>query len=74
MTTAQAKVLTRQARNKPLTPEGNEEAKRLYRMAIDEEDINYLPAYAELSYVWCREFENGWGPRQTALTRPSGGP
>ncbi|RCW77715.1 hypothetical protein [Phyllobacterium bourgognense] len=67
MTTAQAKVLTRQARNKPLTPEGNEEAKELYRKAIDEEDINYLPAYAELSYAWCRDLENDWGPRQTAL-------
>lgn len=66
MTTAQAKVNTRLARQQPLTPEGNEEAKRLFQAAIDE-DGNYLPAYAEFSYVWLRECENGWGESSFAL-------
>ena len=68
MTTDKAKENTRDARQQPLTPEGNEEAKRLFRLAIDE-DVDYLPAYAEFSYVWLRECENGWGECPLALAQ-----
>jgi len=60
MTTAQAKEKTREARQQPLTPEGNEEAKRLFQEARDA-DENYMPAWAEGSYAYVRDSENGWG-------------
>ncbi|TXR47826.1 tetratricopeptide repeat protein [Phyllobacterium endophyticum] len=66
MTSEKARENSRLARQQPLTPAGNEEAKRLFRLAIDE-DIDYMPAYAEFSYVWLRECENGWGESSNAL-------
>lgn len=46
-------------RQQELTPEGNEKAKEYYNLAI-KEDPKYLPAYAELSYVFVREYQNAW--------------
>lgn len=43
-----------------VTPEGNNEAQRLLEKAI-ELDPTYSSAYAELSYVYVREYQNGWG-------------
>ena len=42
-----------------VTPEGNEEARQLFEKAI-ELDPNYSSAYAELSYVHVRAYQNGW--------------
>lgn len=42
-----------------VTPEGNEEARQLFQKAIDL-DRTYSPAYSELSYVYVREYQNGW--------------
>jgi TolB-like protein/class 3 adenylate cyclase/Tfp pilus assembly protein PilF len=42
-----------------VTVEGNNEARRLFEKAI-ELDPAYSSAYAELSYVYVREYQNGW--------------
>jgi hypothetical protein len=60
-------------RRQPLTPQGNEAAKKNYQDAIDT-DPNYMPAYAEFSYVFVREYQNAWGEangvsRQQSLAR-----
>jgi predicted Zn-dependent protease len=59
MTTEQARVTNRLARRQPLTPEGNKEAKRLFRAAIDE-DSDFMLAYAEQAYALLRDCENDW--------------
>jgi tetratricopeptide (TPR) repeat protein len=58
--TMTAEDYRRLARQQPLTPAGNAKAKDYYNLAI-KEDPNYLPAYAELSYVFVREYQNAWG-------------
>jgi tetratricopeptide (TPR) repeat protein len=50
----------RLGREQDLTPAGNEKAKEYYNKAI-QDDPKYLPAYAELSYVFVREYQNAWG-------------
>ena len=50
----------RLGRRQPLTKEGNEAAKLDYGRAI-ELAPKYLPAYAELSYLFIREYQNAWG-------------
>lgn len=56
-----------QGRQEELTPAGNKRAKDCYRHAI-EIDPDHMPAYAELSYVYVREYQNGWGEdRQASL-------
>ncbi|CAN7503706.1 guanylate cyclase [Phyllobacterium sp. LjRoot231] len=42
-----------------VTPEGNAEARQLFEKAI-ELDPSYSSAYAELSYVYVRAYQNGW--------------
>ena len=66
--TQTAKEYCHQGRNEELTPAGNERAKEFYRRAI-EADPDYMPAYAELSYVFVRDFQNAWGDkdRQASL-------
>jgi tetratricopeptide (TPR) repeat protein len=66
MTTEQARLNNRLARQQPLTPAGNEEANRLFQAAIDE-DADFMLAYAEKSYVALRGGENGWIPWHDAL-------
>lgn len=63
MTTA--RELCHLARRQELTPAGNDKAKKYYVDAITL-DPNYLPAYAELSYVFVREAQNGWSANPQA--------
>ncbi|QRM55496.1 adenylate/guanylate cyclase domain-containing protein [Sinorhizobium sp. BG8] len=51
-----------------VTPEGNEEARQLFERAI-ELDPKYSAAYAELSYVYVREYQNGWSADGAASLR-----
>ncbi|WP_426228381.1 adenylate/guanylate cyclase domain-containing protein [Pararhizobium sp. DWP3-4] len=51
-----------------VTPEGNEEARRLFEMAI-KLDPFYSSAYAERSYVDVRAYQNGWSPDGPASLR-----
>lgn len=48
-----------------VTPEGNEEARTLFENSIAL-DPSYAPAYSELSYVYVREYQNGWSTNETA--------
>lgn len=64
--TQTARDYCREGRQQPLTPEGNEKARECYAKAI-KEDGNYLPAYAEGSYVELRAYQNVWGPDREAL-------
>lgn len=53
-----------------VTPEGNAEARQLFEKAI-ELDPSYSSAYAELSYVYVRAYQNGWSDDGAAsLQRP----
>ncbi|MBP1856919.1 adenylate/guanylate cyclase domain-containing protein [Rhizobium herbae] len=51
-----------------VTPEGNEEARQLFETAI-KLDPAYSSAYAELSYVHVRAYQNGWSPDGKASLR-----
>ncbi|QRM55498.1 tetratricopeptide repeat protein [Sinorhizobium sp. BG8] len=53
------------ALQEPVTPVGNEKAKAQLLLAIKGKP-DYLPAYAELSYVYVREYQNGWGKYRAA--------
>lgn len=57
--TQTAQDYCRQGRNEELTRAGNERAKACYQPAI-ELDPDYMPSYAEFSYVYVREFQNAW--------------
>jgi tetratricopeptide (TPR) repeat protein len=50
----------RLGRQQEITRAGNELAKQFYMQAIDD-DPKYMPAYAELSYVFVREYQCAWG-------------
>lgn len=63
--TQTARDYCREGRQQPLTPEGNERARECYAKAI-KEDGNYLPAYAEGSYVELRAYQNVWTPDRAA--------
>lgn len=54
-----ARDYCREGRQQPLTPEGNEKARECYAKAI-KDDGNYMPAYAEGSYVELRAYQNVW--------------
>lgn len=51
-----------------VTPEGNAEARRLFEKAI-ELDPGYAEAYAELAYVYVRDYQNGWSADNEATLR-----
>lgn len=51
-----------------VTPEGNHEARQLFEKAV-ERDPNYAAAYAELAYVYVRDYQNGWSPDGQASLR-----
>ncbi|MBL0375339.1 tetratricopeptide repeat protein [Rhizobium sp. KVB221] len=55
----------RLGRQQELTREGHQMAKACYQQAIAD-DPNYLPAFAEYSYVLVREFQNAWGNNRLA--------
>ena len=56
---------SRLGRQQEITKEGNEKAKKFYGQAIAD-DPDYMPAHAELSYVYVREAQCGWGPSRPA--------
>ena len=48
-----------------ITDEGNDEARDLFEKAI-ELDPRFSRAYAELAYLYVREYQNGWSEDSTA--------
>lgn len=63
--TQTARDFCRQGRNEELTRPGNERAKACYQAALEIEP-DHLPAYAEHSYVYVREYQNGWSEDRKA--------
>lgn len=64
-----ARDMCREGRQQPLMRAGNDIAKNWYEQAKSAE-MEYMPAYAEYSYVFVREYQNAWGSdRATSLAK-----
>ena len=60
-----AREMCREGRQQELTCAGHARAKSLYSQAIADEP-EYMPAFAEYSYVLVREYQNAWGDDRDA--------